>query len=79
MAELERLFEYYVAHQDELVSQYEGRWIVLAGDGVVANFGSEIEAYGYATENLTPGAFMLQFVAPGAENYSQTFHSRVAI
>jgi hypothetical protein len=79
MGELQKQFAYYLAHQAELVASYKDRWVVLAGDTVAGDFGSEIEAYEYATTHIEPGHFVIQLVEPGQETYSQTFHSRVMV
>ncbi len=79
MSELEKLFNWYIEHQAELVEKFDGRYIVLHDDAVVGNFESELEAYEFAKENCEPGKFMIQLVSPGTSNYTQTFHSRVVI
>lgn len=79
MDQLHQQFNYYVAHQDELVEKFKDRWIVLAGEQVVADFDSEAEAYEFASKNCEAGTFMIQLVEPGTDNYSQTFHSRVIV
>lgn len=79
MDELQKQFDYYVAHQDEIVGQYDGRFVVIVNESIAGDFEREIDAYQFAMANYEPGTFMIQFVAPGSENYTQTFHSRVAI
>lgn len=79
MSELQKQFDFYRAHQDEIVSEHQGRWVVISGEKVVRAFDSEADAYQFATAELKPGTFLIQCVAPGEESYTQTFHSRVAI
>lgn len=79
MDELQKQFDYYVTNQDALVEKYRGKYVVIANESVVETFDSEMGAYAFATERFVPGTFMIQLVMPGKENYSQTFHSRVAI
>lgn len=79
MDELRKQFDYYVANQDALVEKYRGRFVVIVGEAVVGDFATEMEAYTFATQRYEPGTFMLQHVLPGEENYTQTFHSRVAV
>jgi hypothetical protein len=79
MTELEKQFDWYLAHQDELVKQFNGKWIVVHGDEVGGNFDTELDAYNFAIEHFTPGEFIIQLVTPGSESYTQTFHSRVEI
>ena len=75
MGELDKEFEYYKAHQAELVTQYRGKFIVIRGASVDAAFDEQITAYKYASEKYAPGTFMIQQVLPGEDNYSQTYFS----
>ena len=77
MSELQKQFDYYVANQEALVEQYNGRWVVIVDQAVVRDFETEIAAYEFASNAYRPGTFMIQRVSPGQENYSQTFYSRV--
>ena len=79
MDELKKQFEYYVKNQDELVSKYNGKYVVIVDETVVGDYDSETEAYAEATSKYGPGKFMLQLVGPGEESYTQTFYSRVTI
>jgi len=74
---LEQEFQYYKDHQEELVSQYNGKFIVILGEEVKGSFDSEIKAYEWAKEKFDLGTFLLQQCLPGTESYTQTFHSRV--
>jgi hypothetical protein len=79
MSELRKQFDYYVANQDDLVRQFNGRFIVIADESVAGDFDTELAAYEFGKANFKAGDFMIQRVAPGMDSYSQTFHSRVAI
>lgn len=76
---LEKEFQYYVAHQDELVKAHFGRFIIIQDEEAVGDFGTEIEAILYAKNELKlqMGTFLVQQCLPGKENYTQFFHSRV--
>jgi hypothetical protein len=75
--ELHRLFSYYVANHEDLAPRYNGRYIVIHDCHVVAAFSSQLQSYLYAIANFAPGTFMLHYAAPGKDNYTQHFHSRV--
>ena len=75
---LEKEFDYYKAHQAELVGQYNGKFLVIVGDKVVDAFDTELEAYTEAKKSFKPGTFLVQHCLPGKGSYTQTFHSRVA-
>ena len=74
---LEREFEYYLENQDSLVEQYNGRVIVIKNCQVIGVFDSEYEAVEETAKENELGTFLVQRCAPGIENYTQMFHSRV--
>ncbi len=76
---LEKEFQFYKAHQKELLEKYEGRYLVIKGEEVVGDYGSEIEAYERAQEKYALGTFLIQYCLSGEGSYTQTFHSRVAV
>jgi len=77
MEKLEREFEYYVEHQDELVEKYNGKFVVIKGCNVIGAFDSELEAIEKTAEQYELGTFLVQKCEPGSESYSATYHSRV--
>jgi len=77
MADLQREFDFYLSHQDELVQKYNGRFLVIRDEQVEGDFDSQMDAYDWATEHFALGTFLLQRCAPGDEAYTQTFCSRV--
>lgn len=74
---LEKEFQYFVDHQDELVKKYRGRFIVIKGEEIIGNYSSEMEAYTESIKNHELGTFLIQHCLPGSESITQTFHSRV--
>lgn len=77
MADLQKEFDFYLAHQDDLVEKYNGRFLVIKDDQVQGDFDAQMDAYTWATERFALGTFLIQRVSPGDEAYSQTFYSRV--
>jgi len=73
---LKEEFEYYIAHQSDFVSKFAGNFVVLKNNEVLGVYGSEIEAYQETQKNEEIGTFLIQFVNPGEENYTQTFCSQ---
>ena len=75
---LAKEFDYYLAHQDELVGQYDGKVIVIKDGEVLGAYGSLIEAV-VETEKAGHelGTFLVQSVSPGPDAYTYTHHSRV--
>ncbi len=78
MDKLEKEFNYYLEHQDELVKKYNGKFIVIKDCHVIGVFDSELEAIEKTAEQHELGTFLVQNVAPGSESYTQTYHSRAA-
>ena len=74
---LEKEFKYYLAHQNDLVKKYKGKFIVIKNQEVVGVYDSEIEAYEKTQKEHKLGTFLIQECLPGKESYSATFHSRV--
>ena len=79
MAEkLENEFKYYLEHQDELVKQYNGKFIVIKDLKVIGVYDSELEAIQKTSKKHELGTFLVQKCEPGSESYKQMYHSRVA-
>lgn len=74
---LEKEFKYYLAHQDELVAKYNGRFIVIKGEAVVGDYPTELDAIRETQKSHALGTFLVQKCEPGNQGYTQTFHSRV--
>lgn len=76
---IQTLFQYYLDHQDELVKQYDGKYLIITADGVKGAFDSMREGYDTALNTYGKGNFMLQLCTEGDGAYSQQFFtSRVA-
>lgn len=70
-------FDYYVANQAELAKRYLGKYIVIKNKKVIGAFDAEMDAVIETSKTEQIGSFLVQFCEPGADNYTQTFHSRV--
>ena len=75
---LDKEFKYYLAHQAELVSQYNGKFLVIVGDKVIGAYETKLDAYNNAKETHEPGTFLIQRCSPGDADYKMTFYSRVS-
>lgn len=75
---LEKEFKYFLAHQSELVEEYNEKYIVIIGHKIIDAYDSEIEAIEKTKENYDLGTFLVQLCLPREESYTRTFHSRVA-
>jgi hypothetical protein len=76
---LECEFEFYLERQEELVSQYDGKFVVIHGREVIGSYDDEIEAIERTAQRFPLGSFLVQKCEPGSESYTQTFHSPVVV
>ena len=74
---LEKEFQYYLDHQDELVAKYNGKVIAIKNCKVIGTYETELEAVTETAKTEEMGTFLVQKCTPGAESYTRTFHSRV--
>ncbi len=75
---LEKEFKYYLAHQDELVKKYNGKFVVIKDDKVIGVFDTKSEAIEEMTKKHELGTFLVQKCESGTDSYTETYHSRVA-
>lgn len=76
---LEKEFQYYLDHQAELVKKYNGKFVVIKGCEVIGAYVDEWRAINFTQEDHELGTFLVQKCTPGKEDYTQRFHSRVAL
>ena len=76
--QLRKEFQYYLEHQNELVKQYNGKFIVIKDNKVIGAYDSELEAVTETSQQHELGTFLVQKCEPGTDNYLQMYHSRVA-
>ena len=76
---LEKEFEYYLAHQAELVEKYRDKYVAIKGGKVLGAYDNELAAVAETQKTEELGTFLVQLVTEGRDAYTQTFHSRVVI
>jgi len=74
---LEKEFQYYIDHQDQLVAMYDGQFIVIKDGNVIGVYYGMIEAIEDTMKEHELGTFLVQKCEEGEESYTMTFHSRV--
>jgi hypothetical protein len=72
---LEREFDYFIGHQDELVRAYRGRVVAIKNECVIGVYDSELEAVEETAKTHELGTFLVQKCEPGIEAYTQVFHT----
>ncbi len=70
------LFQWYLKNQNDLVSKYNGKFLVIADLSVGGAFDDEDEAIAYAFKTYGLGNFIVQKCSPGNADYTQMYHSR---
>ena len=75
---LDKEFIYYKDHQEDLVREYNGKFLVIKDERIQGAYDTELEAYTESKKKFDLGTFLIQHCSPGKESYTQTFHSRVA-
>ena len=78
MGTLEKEFEYYLKHQEELVKKYKGKFIVIKNDTVLGAYETELGAVEETSKKHELGTFLVQKCEPGSDSYTHTYHSRVS-
>lgn len=74
---LKKEFDYYLAHQAEMIERYNGRFVVIKDERVVGDYPDRGTAVAETQKTHALGTFLVQKVEPGEAAYTQTFHSRV--
>ncbi len=75
---LEKEFQYYLDHQDELAKKHLNKYVIIVGEEVVGFYDGQREAFDEAVKTYEEGTFLIQLCAPGEEAYTHVFHSRVS-
>jgi hypothetical protein len=76
--QLQKEFQYDLDHQDEMVRQYDGKFVVIKDGKVLGAYDDELTAITQTQKTQELGTFLVQKVSPGENAYTQIFHSRVA-
>jgi hypothetical protein len=74
---LQKEFQWYLDNQNELVKQYENKFLVIKDCSIVGVYDKEPEALFDAQKKYKAGTYIIQFCSPGEAAYTQHFHSRV--
>jgi hypothetical protein len=63
-------FFYYLAHQDELVTQYNGKYLIISNNKVLYASPDGDHAFEKGVEMAGLGNFIMQLCTPGQEAYT---------
>jgi hypothetical protein len=73
-SETEKWFLWYLEHQDELVPQYDGKYLVISGYQVRGAYDDKMEALSAGDCEFLRGNFIIQRCSPGKKDT----HVRIA-
>lgn len=74
---LKEEFKYYLDNQDELVSKYDGKVLVIKDCRVVDVYDDEMTALFNSEKKYIPGSFIIQRCSHGDKDYKAVYQSRV--
>jgi hypothetical protein len=74
---LKKEFEHYRDNQEELVKQYNGKYLVIIDKHIKGAYESYDLAYIEALKKFAAGSFLIQKCSPGDQDYTLTFYSNV--
>ncbi|MCH8157849.1 MAG: hypothetical protein IID18_08910 [Nitrospinae bacterium] len=75
---LEKEFQWYLDNQEELVKKYDGKFIVIKNCKVINDYDDIGIAVEETSKTYEQGTFLVQKCTSGDQDYTATFHSRVA-
>ncbi len=70
-------FDYFKINLPELVSKYNGKFVVIKGNDFLGAYDSIEEAVTETTKKYELGTFLVQKCSENKDDYTMTFHSRV--
>lgn len=75
---LKKEFEFYLERQDELVKQYDGKFVVIKNGKIIGVYDDVRTAVETTSKDHKIGTFLVQKCSAGDKDYTAVFHSRVA-
>jgi hypothetical protein len=68
-------FQYYLDHQNELVKQYNGKYLIIKDQTVVDSYDTETDALFKSQKKYQPGTYIIQRCSSGDKDYTIRFSS----
>ena len=72
-------FDYFLKHQDELVRDFAGKFVVIKNERILGYYDDLVTAINVTAKTEQMGTFLVQLVTAGEDAYTIRFHSRVKI
>ncbi len=74
-AKLQKEFDFYLANQDWMVEQYDGKCVVIKDGEVLGAYDNELAAVTETQKHHPLGTFLVQRVSEGNEAYTVIVNS----
>ncbi|MDR3297183.1 MAG: hypothetical protein LBS94_02995 [Prevotellaceae bacterium] len=65
---MDKAFYWYLAHQNELVPQYDGKYLVISNNQVHGAYDDVVDAVSVGDREYTRGKFIVQRCSPGKKD-----------
>ncbi len=75
---LDREFQYYLAHREQLAERYQGRYLAIKDGNVLGDYVTVTEAVRETAKTYRLGTFLVQLCDLDPASTTSTFHSRVS-
>ena len=72
-------FFWYLAHQEELVEEYNGKHLLIKDKKVVGSYDCPLDALVEGKKNFKPGTFIIQLCTPGDMAYTRHLKTRILV
>ncbi len=74
---LEKEYKYFLDNQTKFIKEYQNKFIVIMKEKIIGVYDSQDEALKESLSNHQAGTFLIQFVSPDKDDYTQKYYSRV--
>lgn len=75
----EQELQFFIRNQNELVSKYGGKTLIIKQDKVIGAYDSVLEAYLFGQKTYEPGTYMIQECRPGEDAYTVTISPALSV
>lgn len=72
---IDKNYEYFISHFDELYSEYPEKYIVIKNENVIGSYDSFDEAFDKTTQTEIIGSFLIQLCSSNNERNINHFYS----
>lgn len=70
-------FQYFLDNRDKLINLYNGKYVVIKNQTVIASYDTKEMAYSESIKTNELGTFLIQYISEDESSFTQTYHSRV--